>query len=443
MKRLRLLALLLTAALCFSACQATPDEQENITLTVSSEFRVGLMDDYAREQGIQLVSRDMAFFFASEIHQLLVQRSPDIDIYYVDGVFVDGKEIFDKAYAYPLPMDGLIGKTVQRMYPAVQEAVIRDGKLLALPLSNSVGELNLRVDLAVAQEAEALGWTRPTSYEAFLNSLADWPDALLDAGIVPGSFLQGKELVQQTLYQFLLYTEDVTQPDEELLGRLMNGTRAALQGVPKLANAAAGSEPRSVYSKWHPEFYTTHFIGHEYLPLPLLDGGEGRLGISLTFMFINPYSRHPKEATDYLTAMLEAMLQGDDGYEMKMLADASGTEERPEYRGNIESLTALLTQVEAQQKTEQDPATQRDLAMKADDLRKELAHQELNRYIVDEASLSRWQQQMRTARVVDWRCLHDTSVNQLIEQFTTSNMTGEHFAEQFLQIMKKMALEDA
>lgn len=126
------------------------------------------------------------------------------------------------------------------------------------------------------------------------------PDELADAGVL----LQGMDaryMVEQTLYQLLLQADDFAEIELEQLTRLLTLTRDAIQRM-EACKRIAGPSPAFVLSSQTPLYFAQSESNCQYLPLPLYHGTEGRLGIHVSFLFINPYSQHPEEALAYLEA---------------------------------------------------------------------------------------------------------------------------------------------
>ncbi len=386
--------------------------------------------------GLQCEVRETYFFWQEQLAQVLIQQDNTVDIYFIDGAFLDATQIFAKRYAYPLSTEGLRA-SVARMHLPVRDLVEQKGELLALPVYAKPSRYNLVVDLETLARAKELGYALPETYEDYLVQAAAWPDELADAGVL----LQGMDaryMVEQTLYQLLLQADDFAEIELEQLTRLLTLTRDAIQRM-EACKRIAGPSPAFVLSSQTPLYFAQSESNCQYLPLPLYHGTEGRLGIHVSFLFINPYSQHPEEALAYLEAY-QANLSPES--ENELYVDASNLLERLYYAENRESCLERISTCQAQITATQEKAVQRDLEIQLTELQTELKKIDATRYIVDLESLHTWQILMSQAKVVSWGVIQEKEVVTQIEQFLDGSLSPELFARQFLRMLQMREMED-
>lgn len=331
----------------------------------------------------------------------LLTHDPGVDIYGVEGVFVDPHPVFNKGFAYPIPAESSLNEIVSQMFPALQELVIRNGQLLALPVAVSTGRDSLSVNLETLGLAEAMGFTLPENYLAFLDSLAAWDDRLADEGIFP--FMGGEDLYGLSLTQYITACDPLGSGaalDDELLTVLMEKTRAAAERLETLNGFSNLGEGSALYIRQGPQIYTEAYIGIRYLPLPLAEGMPVKMAVHTTFLFINADSPHPEVAVRYLEAywpeISEFIKQG-------LLSTGEAWVENNDY-AMIKDIQNLVNQEE-----------------------KMLADLEAVRYIITPESLRSYQGYTASAAAPDWRLLKDKDVKRQVNRLTAGQMNIPEF----------------
>lgn len=112
------------------------------------------------------------------IPQVIQSKQDDIDIFFVDGYFVDIENLFKKEYALSLSSSEIITKQVSRMYPYAQKALTHNGQIYGLLEDHTA----LYPRLAYSKEVwDGVGLTQedvPKTLMEFVDLAARWEEEL-------------------------------------------------------------------------------------------------------------------------------------------------------------------------------------------------------------------------------------------------------------------------
>ncbi|MBR7085175.1 MAG: hypothetical protein IKI37_08375, partial [Oscillospiraceae bacterium] len=147
----------------------------NANLSDASENKIVMSffaSDDTHEKALQLSGltceiRNEMFFYQKQISELLLAQDSLIDIYYIDGAFLDVSPIFSKGYYMPLDSQ-LLREAVKRMHPSLREMVLQGEKLMALPVLAHPSKYTPVVNLPVLQQAKKLGYNLPETFDEYI-----------------------------------------------------------------------------------------------------------------------------------------------------------------------------------------------------------------------------------------------------------------------------------
>ena len=156
-----------------------PAERSEITLYVKDYTYVDALDsayyDYTNAHGdvSVVISRNGN---PTDILQAMMNRDSTFDIYCMDMSASEYSAVFNRGYMAELDSSAKLKEKIDSMYPAISEAVRKDGHLYAVPV-NAYGYM-----MGVRPEAlEKLGMTRddlPRTWDEFFDFLGTLPEKL-------------------------------------------------------------------------------------------------------------------------------------------------------------------------------------------------------------------------------------------------------------------------
>ena len=294
----------------------------------AAEVRL-LVRDYAGTEALDAAVYDLAAgkgdFSVSvdrtgsdeDLLQALVNRDGTADIFCLDLSSGTFEAAFARGFLAPLDESGILTARVAEMYPAVADAVRKEGSLLALPIQAWGTAPGLHPKVFRRLGYEESDW--PETWDGFMRLLEELPGKLKDTEITVFPAQMTEEYVKRTLTRHILRACQPEEADaqivfhtpeaERLLNRLAGLDWAAL-GVER-GNAASGgndyfrpSGSATLIELSTPVTLDTGAGG--YLPLLLSLRGEEAMGsYSMTVACLNPFSAHRAEALTFLEALAE------------------------------------------------------------------------------------------------------------------------------------------
>ena len=202
------ISVFLCALLCISF--ALPSLAENDTLRcyfAINEQDAGWQAFSARHPGVRLEhSNEVYYQNTAEMSQALLTGEMRCDVLGVTTLSIDPLPMMEKGYLADLSADPQIQEALQRMYPAVRDAVTVQGKIYALPCSAQINYL--RIDRAVWEEAGLDTAHIPDTAEALLTFLEDWC-ARMETDPVEGVSIVAN--LDPMLYTAATYTKILTE----------------------------------------------------------------------------------------------------------------------------------------------------------------------------------------------------------------------------------------
>lgn len=289
---------------------------EQLTLTVQ---------DYAYGQTISETNFDFTTSSAdravilrrdgdtASVLQAMMNQDDTVDIYTLNYSASEFEALRSRGYLADLSGNADIVKAVDRMYPYLQEALKTDGKLTAIPLDLYGNTFGIRADIM-----EKAGITReelPTTWEAFFDWLNALPERLAGTDIqIFDAYTTRNSLrwdfLSLLLNQYQAYLNeggaDYTFNTPLLRGLLQRldevnwdalGLRDPEEGGEEMYSGEYREPLIDTYAS-----LTVASWGSTVLPFTpsLEEGAEPVLPVNLSVAFVNPYSRHPAEAAEYL-----------------------------------------------------------------------------------------------------------------------------------------------
>ena len=301
-----------------------PAPQETARLVVAEQEETAAVDRAALAFASSLSVERVP---ASRVLDALLTRSalPDVFVLRSAGASEDVlAAILDRGYALPLESDALQSFAAQ-LYPALSDALTRDGTLLALPLTAEASGLGVNLN-ALAR----LGLDR-TQLPADWSALADFFQAQAGRGVplVPAD--------EDELLRFRLSLLEQLFADYEAAMRaggeqprydspLLRDLLAKMEAIDWQALAEEAAESGDVPLFDCPVSFrvgeSVYAEDYDYYPLPLAldETHPARLSLVCCVALINPSGEHPQQALSFL----EACVQSLDPADRAMLCPGAG-----------------------------------------------------------------------------------------------------------------------
>ena len=348
-----------------------PAQRSGITLRVRDTNGSSAIPEAIHEmsevRGDVSVILQQEYGLASDVLQAMMNKDGQTDIYVLRMDDLEFKALRNRDYLTDLSGMEQITKDVDRMYPYIQNAVKKDGKIIAIPVVISGTTICVNVDAW-----KKLGGTEeelPKTMGQFLDWLETLPKRVegSDIQILEGYYMDQANF-RSSLVDYLmgLYEMRMEEKSEDytfntpllkdLLNRIFNIDYEAL-GIPEKYD----ENDTSSY-EWHESLMNFgYFYGlgnNENTPLALAleEGDEPIIPVQMSAAFINPYSEHPEEAKEFFGLILKHL---DVGMQYAVFTDKTepvessyADENRKYHEETMEHLQKHLEKAEGEEKAE-------------------------------------------------------------------------------------------
>lgn len=339
-----------------------PSQRAEISLTVYSSYNSYVQNAaYTFGNTHSNVEVVMATSY-EDVVQAMMNQSDAVDIYVLSVSDPGYAALLERGYLADLSSSDKISKFVNSVYPGLQDVLIRDGKVVALPV-----ELYTSCMSYSPKAAEALGVTElPTSWLELFRFLAEDAPALLEShegyNILPTYNTaedMRNQLFTQMFQDYMLYLEkeDVEFAfDTDLMHSLLDAfekidfTKLGLMEDYDDDDSVSYSsdDDKTLFSTWGTvDCQMYNMTSTSTLPLMLSLGTEDspRLRAEMSVAFVNPYSKNQEAAIEYLETTV-------DGMEQTFIIDLCPDQNEPVlnayYEQNIQSMKEYKDSLEQQ-----------------------------------------------------------------------------------------------
>ncbi len=271
---------------------------------------------------------DDGYSSTTELVESMMNQDDSVDIYTlsVDSGAFDA--VYNRGYMVELD-DERLTSAISEMYPAIQDALTRDGSVIAVPLSvySWIPGLNY-------EGFEKIGIPReqvPDNWTELMELLPELPDKLPEDGSVTifGEYATQEDVRDQlfnailTAWRTQLFAEggDPHYSDPELVNalELASTLDLAALGLPEgddEAEAAAyswiggtGDNRPCQLIVFSVGCTLGNFYNNDAEPalLSVAPGGETGLPLSMTVAFVNPFSKNVDLAQEFLVEMMNCL----------------------------------------------------------------------------------------------------------------------------------------
>lgn len=281
---------------------------------------------YTNAHGNTSISVSHDYNEQDKVVENMMNCASDVDVYIMNMSYSSYNALKERGFMAELDGSEKLTQRVAKMYPAIQESVQRDGRLVALPVECSISCLGMN-----EKALEKLGLTMddvPTNWSDFLDFLTDdlpgrWPS---DGSVTFSYNGMDEQSVRWQLFYMIFEeyqnyvnaTMDVPSYNTELL-------RSLLDKLDKVDFQALGVEEASddenggfvVYGGEEDdvqlfEMSTSAYLGSYYnnctpVILSMDANTEPVFAITLSVAFVNPFSEHVDDAIAFLETLADCV----------------------------------------------------------------------------------------------------------------------------------------
>ncbi len=308
----------------------------------------------ARHPDISLIIDDDVTDFLS-LQQSMVSGDDSVDLYVVSTAGAYG-EVRDKGYAAPMNADAGLVEQARQFYPAIQEALFKDDKLLAFPMSVQADTWTLN---RTVWDRLGLG-EYPVTFKQVFTALEHWneeyaPDNPEYSFIEVYDGLRG--YVAMIVKQYLLEHETGDKPVSFDDPAFREAVQATLDYREILGNQAEGMN--AIIMTYNQYLGVGYNDSDEVIsvPLPALSEDSPRMVRAGLYLFVlNPLSKNQPAALEFVSFYARQMNERDKyalnaslntplrhkGFEVAM----------QEMLGNIQNMEKMLETAAPEEKNE-------------------------------------------------------------------------------------------
>ena len=307
-----------------------PTTQADVRLKVVDSSWLDATTDanfaYTNAHGNTSISVSHDYNEMAKVVENMMNRAPDVDVYIVDMGYSSYNALKERGFMAELDGSEKLTQRVAKMYPAIQESVQRDGRLVALPVDCSISCLGVN-----EKALEKLGLTLedvPANWSDFLDFLINdlpgrWPSDgsvtfTYDGMDVENARWQLFYMIFEEYQNYVNATMDVPSYNTELLRSLMDKLdRVDFQALG--LEEASDDENGGVVTFGGDDGGTQLFemgvnanLGPYYTSstpvLMSMDAGtEPVFAVRLSVAFVNPFSEHADEAIAFLETLADCV----------------------------------------------------------------------------------------------------------------------------------------
>ncbi len=424
----------------------------------------GSMDEAAlafslRYPQVPLTFRDDLYFNGmEELAKAMASKDKSFDIYSVSVDYYDFVNLMQKGYCLDLGQSQELSDKISQMYPFLTRAVTLEGKLYGMPYRMYGYGLSTAPKL---WEEAGIKDKIPTSFLGFLEFIAWWAQEGQEAH-PDVKLMQGLEDYRETLFQLLMsqYVYECQNQGQELtfdtplFRRLMQAledidTEALNDTLPKSdANSdmywEEGQALFSQYSDWLNVYSGDYY--EEYaqpLLLPMEEGGKVGIPAYVQVLFINPNTKDPEMAFNYLLATLEKM---QDDQRVMMFPDENKGVPNPDYEKNLAQWQEELDKQKKLLETAK-PEEVKDIQTIIDSYEEILKNKEQYYWNIDPESIAKYREIAQycytaAANPLSYRTKDGTSeINTLIERYRDKQISMDQFISEADKKLRMIRLE--
>ncbi len=372
---------------------------------------------------------DDFYFTDTALLNKLLTRDATVDVYYVSGAFVSIGSVFDKGFALPLTDERLI-RDVEKMYACVAGAVMHDRGLYALPVGVDTEQCCMAYEPSLLGQCAEAGFKLPSSWMDLLRSIAEWDSSLWSQQISPIA-MGRQELLTMSIQYYITSKELSNEPIVFDSAQFRQLIELALQAGTELAAHHSERMERSLFMRRSINLHTAQSNGYETLLLPLDNGLMPVAPISISLLFVNPYSKQPELAMDYLAKYFGAL---DELERMSLSPENSRPVKNPNTSELLATMRQSLSETKRQMENENDEQICLTLADTIAQYEINIEKLESSSWMVDEESINHYTQFMGNAVIIQTQLSQDENIRKLINRLEQGAISVQQFINELNRI---------
>ena len=402
-----------------------PTKRADVTLRVSNSGSNYYLEDAVLDMNesrgdISVILKEESNSINSDVLQSMMNQEDYIDVYILEYESKAFNALLNRGYLKDLGDNKDIATDVERMYPYLKDAFKQDGKIICTPVqvNGQVLGINLKTWAKLGGTEEEL----PKTWDEFFDWLEkDVPERIVGSDIkvcedVGTSFKGTIRLL--LLYQYQMWMDAKggeyqfnTPFLKDLLTRLNNLNTEAL-GM----KDAYDEDDYGYIISYDADYvdplistYTQPTVGGNYngaMPLPLAfdENDPPIVAAQVSVGFVNPYSKHPEEAREFLALILKNTTETAAA---TLFTDK--TEPIRETRNDdwVESNKQWVESIEKQLEEVEDGQEKADLEESLKEAKAQLEYSERWSWRVSPDDLANYQKLLPNLKVMDYLFLYD------------------------------------
>lgn len=398
----------------------------------------------------------------------MMNRASDVDIYTISSTQEAFNALMNRGFMAELGGSDTLRAAVEAMYPAVKDAAMKDGEVFALPMDGYIDSMTINKTLL----KEKFGFAdedMPQDWPALLDLVAKLSDGRMLE--LPETSLLGPyytkndtrmSLFYKMLGDYFLWLDadeaNLARGTEVLLtlcekfeaidwdgfsfrdedeeegawgGMAMSiASSVAMEYVPE--NVVFGQNSLNLYNSFGSEDQ------QETVALAVVPGEAPKLGMTVSFAFVNPFSQHREAAIEYLEYAWNATGERE---KMSLTPDRNEPVLSPYYEESIEMMTQSL---EDMRKALENAADEETREMMAQDIANQeewlKAYEEEGRYDVSPKAIEKYRsfdEHFAVARSSVW----SSGSGEQVHQYLDGAITAQQLAAELEKTLQMRRME--
>ncbi len=324
--------------------QTGQDIPETKTLKLMGQIDESLVTRYRfQHPNVEVIVQDGLSSFL-QLQESIVSRDSSVDMYVLNTTgFLSS--VIDKGYADILDSNTKLLELSKQLHPAIRDAVLHDGHLIAFPLNIMPNSWAINESL----------WNKfklgeyPATLDELFQGADRWDEEFADEYSEYTYLEYGlgmKDFIAQIIYQYLLENETDTQPVSFDTSSFRNAIETVLHYKYLFDRN---------YTNMNTPLITPFFQGNgifyfdsdkvtAYLP-PSIDSGAPRMcGVSMDVIIVNPLSENRELAADFIAFCAE---HTDIQTQYVMYKSKTTPIEHPNYKEDLERMLNKINDMES------------------------------------------------------------------------------------------------
>lgn len=441
------------------------DFNSDVSLTLYGGWMdSGVMRFAAQNPSVPVYTSDAYYDTSESLAQAMVGGTDTIDVLEMSVSYSNFLQLKAKGYCADLSGYPELVKAVENMQPAIKDAVMQDGKVVAIPINfygwGMATNLNVLEDMGLTMD------DMPTNYVELCQFITKWNDEYLDeypeylpmelyGGSSVKSILFG-DMVSDYLYYCQAKNEDV-RFDTPIFREMMQALDdMRCDDIDSLLEEIGDSD-----SFWEMQFAITSgyptvgsfdyyeggsgYNANRPLFMKLTTDADTTIGGDLTVMFLNPRSKN----LDYAAQLLQCELETLD-VNVKYTMDTTMTEpvESEDFDEILKAWQENLDSLK-QSRDEAPEDEKRNYDESIDYMQKLIENQETYRYTISEKALAYFKENVAPYLYVQQPTFLNSSssdknaeLQTLIDRYTAGQINTEQFIKEADKKLRMMQMED-